>query len=60
MDELLARLEPWERDYYDRLLAAAGDVELTQDERRLLVWLASWDDSIVSRMCSIFERLREE
>lgn len=55
-------MEPWQRQNFMRLLEALGgegaDVIQTESEGDTLCWLAGWDDTTVTNMCSIFNQLR--
>ena len=33
-----------------------GEVELTEDEQRILIWLAGWDESTVDHLLSVIEK----
>jgi len=52
-------LEKWQQDSLDYLMAALGPVELTDEERRSLVWLAGWDTQTIQNMASIFAKVKK-
>ena len=33
-----------------------GEVELTEDEQRILIWLAGWEESTVDHLLSVIEK----
>ena len=33
-----------------------GEVELTEDEQRILIWLAGWEESTVEHLLSVIEK----
>lgn len=54
-------LPEWQRLYLAKLELALGpDVRasLTVQERRILCWLATWDDWTVDAVVSMFEKVR--
>ena len=36
------------------------DVELSQEEERILLWLCGWETSTVKNICSIFEKVKNK
>lgn len=42
----------------DILNGALGDIQLTQEEERSLIWLSSWEPSTVKNIISAFEKAK--
>lgn len=36
-----------------------GDIELTQDEEKILRWLCGWDDFSINNVISAFEKINK-
>ncbi|MFI3211735.1 MAG: hypothetical protein R3Y24_00155 [Eubacteriales bacterium] len=46
---------------YDKLRELFGDISLSQNENRTLLWLSEWSDETVNNLVSVIEkRLKNE
>lgn len=41
----------------EKINTVLGDVELTKDEERTLVWLAGWEECTVDNLVSVMEKM---
>lgn len=48
-----------EKKRIDKLNEMLGDLELTPDEEKVLVWLCGWDDWTINNVMSILNKIRE-
>ena len=53
-------MEKWVADNFQQLRNAAGNVELTERERRVLEWLAGWETGTVQTMCDILRKAGQQ
>lgn len=47
-----------ERKHIDILNKALGDIELTKEEERSLIWLCGWETSTLKHVISAFEKAK--
>lgn len=49
-----------ERKHIDMLNNALGDIELTKEEERSLIWLCGWETSTLKHVISAFEKANKK
>ncbi|WP_166434518.1 hypothetical protein [Enterocloster lavalensis] len=45
---------------YKRLVSALDGIEISDDEKRLLIWLSGWDKMTVDGIVSLLNKCRSE
>jgi len=48
-----------EREHIDMLNKTLGDIELTKEEERSLIWLCGWETSTLKHVISAFQKVNK-
>ncbi len=58
LSKKLEAAQPWQIERYEKLLELFEGMELSDDEKRKLLWLAGWDTDTETIFRNLFTKLR--
>lgn len=53
-------MELWQEKNLVKLKNSINDIDLNEEETRVLTWIAGYDNFTVDNMISIFEKIKEK